>query len=335
MIERFGKDFDYSAIKRDVEWRRQTAKERGRDARKLAMNMSEINCPVCGGSNAAPVQWIYNMEYKRCQTCDLVYLPEIPNAEKLKSIYVDTIDKLEKAPGDDLYNTDDFENRVTLICQPKVAFVLEHSRIPDPVWIDIGCGIGDLVMAANRAGCSAKGYDIDEREITHGMKHGANVEQCDVTVQNAADLLGASDVISLISVLEHIPDCASSLEMLVSSAKAEAQFVIEVPRFNSLSSLVNINFPELVSRHMMPPNHVMLFTDKAFEHLLDRAGLEAEAAWFYGSDVNELLGNLALADVGNNFEFENLLPLLNELQAVVDKAKFCDEMLVVCKKKQK
>jgi 2-polyprenyl-3-methyl-5-hydroxy-6-metoxy-1,4-benzoquinol methylase len=333
MIEKFSKEFDYSAIKRDVGWRRQTARERGQDARKLAENMTVISCPVCESNDANDLQQIYNMRYQRCNTCDLVYLAEIPNYQKLKSIYSDVEEALVKAPGDDLYNTDDFEKRVMMICQPKVEFVLDYTSVANPSWTDIGCGIGDLVVAANRAGCNAVGYDIDEREISHGIRHGANVERCDITALNASDLLGESDVISLISVLEHIPDCAALLQMLVDMTKVDAEFVIEVPRFNSLSSLVNINFPNLVSRHMLPPNHVMLFTDKSFEYLLNSAGLKAEATWFYGSDTNELLGNLFLADVGHNFEFENLVPFLNEFQSVIDRAKFCDEMLVVCKKK--
>jgi len=332
MIEKFGKVFDYSTIDRDVTWRAETAASRATDSKRMAQKTVAIACPACSKNDAAPVNSIYDFHYVRCASCDLVYLRETPQIEELKSIYVEESEEIEKSPGDDLMNTDAFDNRVEMICTPKVEFVLEHVTKHAPSWTDIGCGVGDMVQAASGRGCNAIGYDIDQREIEHGQAHGSNVECLDVTQANAKKVLADSDIVSLISVIEHVPNCAEVVQTVVSNAPRDASFVFEVPRFNSLSTLVNMNFPNSISRHMLPPNHVMLFTDLAFDNLLKSVGLKRRATWYYGADINEMIGNMLLNSAASNIDISALKDVLNDLQFIVDRAKFCDEMLVVCER---
>ena len=332
IIEKYGKHFDYSSIDRNTGWRLKTIADRSIDGLNLGKIKESISCPVCGGNDHDDIIEIYSFTYAKCLHCELVYLPEISNVEKLKEMYLNNDQELQKTPGDDLINSDNFRARVDLICKPKVDFVLENTKDTNPKWVDFGCGVGDIVMAASEKGCDAVGYDIDNREVEHGQMNGSNIFCKDINENNAKEIIGGADIISFISVLEHIPNCSSVLDMAVKASKDDANFIIEVPRFNSVSSLINLNFDDKVSRHMLPPNHVMLFTDNAFDYMLKKVGLKIDAIWYYGMDINELFGTLLLNKASRYLDIGDLKTLLNEMQLILDKSKLCDEMLVVCSK---
>ena len=83
---------------------------------------------------------------------------------------------------------------------------------------------------------------------------------------------------------------------------------------------------------MLPPNHVMLFSEKSFDTMLGKAGLQRVASWYYGMDINELFGTLLLNAEHSFIETTELKRLMNEFQAMLDRSKLCDEMLVLCKR---
>ena len=331
-MEKFSKFFDYSAIDRNIGWRLETIRSRKKDAAILGAGKRPNHCPVCGNTEQDELIGIYGFNYVICSSCTLVYLNAIPDDEVLGAFYRQDSENLAKSPGDDLIHTDAFMQRVDAICTPKVEFVQSVLEKPVDRWVDLGCGVGDLVYAASQKGIDAKGFDIDPREIAHGQAMGSSVSCLEVNQSTAADVLADASVVSFISVLEHVPDCAALLSMAVSNADQDTSFVLEVPRFESVSSLVNMNFPDMISRHMLPPNHIMLFTETAFDNLLAKAGLERVATWYYGMDINELLGTLMLNVPSNRLNLEPLKSKLNEMQYILDEAKLCDEMLVVCRK---
>ncbi len=331
--ELFSKNFNYDHINRDLGWRSETIKMRAVDGLKLSQNLTPMPCPICQKSQENTfIQAVYGFTYVRCNNCSVVHLKEIPSSDQLKDIYVSEKEDMAKSPGDDLISTDDFHTRVEMISTPKVEYALRESQLTSPKWVDIGCGVGDLVKAALNLSCDAVGYDIDDREIFHGRANSSNIHCIDVNYDNAKQYVGDADIISIISVLEHIPNCVELLKILVNNSKDSTYFLIEVPRYNSISSLVNINFKEHVSRHMLPPNHVMLFSDEAFDIMLGKAGLAREASWYYGMDINELFGTLLLNAEKSHIDTAELKKRMNDLQSILDQSKLCDEMLVLCKK---
>ena len=331
--EFFSKPFNYDHIDRDIEWRSETIHKRKIDGVRISKNIIPSPCPVCEDYlEHTFIQKIYGFTYVRCSICSLVYLKEMPNTDYLKDIYISDQEEMQKRPGDDLISTDDFKIRVKMISTPKVEFALRESGLISPKWVDIGCGVGDLVKAASEFGCDAVGYDIDEREIVHGQKNSSNIHCIDVNHGNADHYISDADLISVISVLEHVPNCVELLKMLVKNSKDSTYFLIEVPRYNSISSLVNINFRHQVSRHMLPPNHVMLFSEKSFDTMLRKTGLKRVASWYYGMDINEIFGTLLLNAKNSYIETNNLKKLMNDFQAMLDQNKLCDEMLVLCRR---
>jgi len=331
---KYSKPFDYSKIDRGVEWRIETIKHRKKDSQYLSnLNTQSFACPVCSKIAKNNIIRIYGFNYVQCSGCTHVYIDKIPSLETIIAYYREKNNVLQKSPGDDLINTDDFYSRVDNICIPKIEYVLEAIDKPNPKWVDIGCGVGDLVSAANKLGCDAIGYDVDEREIKHGQKFGSNIFLSEINNQNAKSFVGDADVVSLISVLEHIPNSMELLEIISKNTKPNVKIVLEVPRYESISTFVNICFPDLVSRHMLPPNHIMLFTEKSFNRLIKNAGLNKRAVWYYGMDINELFGTILSKKHNVPIYYLNKMILLfNDMQSLLDRNKFCDEMLVIADK---
>jgi len=330
---KYSKSFDYSKIDRGITWRKVTANQRKKDSIWLSKETNKFSCPICFSNNNKKVVEIYAFNYVQCQKCTHVYIDQIPSLEIINSFYRKKNSDINKSPGDDLINTDDFHNRVKNICIPKIEFVLQSIKKQKPKWVDIGCGIGDLVYAASQLGCDAIGYDVDNREIEHGKIFGSNISLNEITRENASSLIGDADVVSLISVLEHLPNPTELLGIISNNIKPTAKIVIEVPRFESISSAINIAFPDLISRHMLPPNHIMLFTEDSFDRLLKNVNLKKRTVWYYGMDINELFGTVLFINNSVPETFTNkIISLLNDMQNVIDKNKFCDEMLVIVDK---
>lgn len=278
---------------------------------------------------------IYGFDYGVCNNCGVARMLQIPDSQLLRDFYTDGAFKAEKQPGADLISTDNFHERVNLISTPKVQHVLDNVKKPAPYWVDIGCGVGDLVQAANNLGADAIGYDIDIREINHGIAMGANIENVDITDENAAELLGKADIISLISVIEHVSNPFQMLKSIVEHSKPDTTIVIEVPRFHSISSMTNLCFTDHVARHMLPPQHLSLFTDESFKYLADSLELSIDHVWYYGSDANEIFGTMLQQSAMAERHFgDRIYALISDIQQVFDKHKLCDEMFVMLSKRQ-
>jgi len=77
----------------------------------------------------------------------------------------------------------------------------------------------------------------------------------------------------------------------------------------------------------------MLFTEDSFDRLLKIFNLKKRTAWYYGMDINELFGTVFSINDNVPKTFSNkMTSFFNEMQKVLDKNKFCDEMLIILEK---
>ncbi len=77
-----------------------------------------------------------------------------------------------------------------------------------PVWVDVGCGDGSLVMAAGDHGFAAVGVDSDGDAVARILAQGASAVQQDFMAL-AFELV--PDVLSMMDVLARIPDAAGAI----------------------------------------------------------------------------------------------------------------------------
>lgn len=137
------------------------------------------------------------------------------------------------------------------------------------------------------------------------------------------------------NLLEHIVDPRGMIECLKGLMRSGAFLVIDVPRHPSLASFANLVFPHYTHRHITPPQHLQIFSDKSLEKMLSPE-FEILATWKYGEGYIDMLSGAATAmDTSAPVikMYEKLMSISNAVQKVIDENGFSDFMLLVARKK--
>ncbi len=330
---RHGKPIDSARLKVNVD------KQRSIDsARTISLSVTPSasrlqRCPICAGKQLSEVCLIYRFEYAQCADCGTLLVVNPPSEEELKKLYSS---EYYTASNRALYANDNvLEYRLRNIAGPKVAHVLQAISPRPNSWLDIGCGTGEILKVAADSGLSVFGIETNEMQRNFA-KERFGLDVRDVFVSAATvGTVPSCEVVSLFSVLEHVLDPVSLLQVLASRQAPGSYLVVEVPHYPSLSVASQATFRESVNRMLHPPFHLFLFSEGSLVSLLERHGYEALDCWFFGQDVFEVLSTLSLVVPGlQNSRLEpTLLPLTNALQAVVDQNGLSDEMLLIARKR--
>ena len=289
-------------------------------------------CPVCGGTKSKMLAEIYDFIYVECSDCTLVYISNPPTNSEIQNLYnTPFYSGLEN----DLYGDPEVSDyRVTNIAIPKVVFV-EERLDRKGAWLDIGCGTGEILAAAQPRGWRVAGIETNVQTAEIGRaRFGVPISTEFITETESSRLVGDFDVISLFGVLEHFYDPDAVVKILGDHMKAGAALVIEVPHYPSISCFSQMAFPGLVDRMMAPPMHLMIFSLEALTKLLQRYGLTIKHVWFYGQDFYEWVTTLMEAhpEALDKTIFERFLTLSGDCQKVIDQNHLSDEMLVIARK---
>jgi SAM-dependent methyltransferase len=222
---------------------------------------------------------------------------------------------------------------VERIARPKAVFVasIVGGR---GTWVDIGCGTGELLSAAQSLGWQCRGVESDPDEIEFGRRHGFEIASGFVDVSNAAALVAGAQLVSLVNILEHVLDPVGLLGAISSGIAAGGYVVCEVPRHPSLSALASQAFPELACRHIYAPDHLHVFTEASAERMLESAGLEAISVWTFGQDFWDLTNAVLTARLpGADARWRVVTDNAPSIQAAVDRAGLSDTLFMVARKR--
>jgi hypothetical protein len=219
-----------------------------------------------------------------------------------------------------------------LIAEPKVHFI-GRGLAKGARWVDIACGVGDVVAAAGAAGWACRGVESEAAAVAFARGRGLDVREGYVTLENVESVVGDAEMVSLLNVLEHVNSPTAFLSGITSGLRAGTRVAIEVPRHPSLSLLCNCSFPELAHRHLYAPDHMHVFTEDSIAETGRRAGLHPERIWVFGQDFSEIVFSLASRS-GNVWPTvaRQVTGMLNAAQTVVDLAGLSDKMIIVFEK---
>jgi SAM-dependent methyltransferase len=128
-----------------------------------------------------------------CEVCGLARTLPPPDTEQYRSGY---------AP-----NTRDgtFTGALSDFWSPTVARYVRDNSTGESL-LDVGCGVGNLVVAASELGFEAEGIDIDPIATEEARRHGRRVRTAAV-----GQIDGRYDAIVVNHVLEHIEDLRAFL----------------------------------------------------------------------------------------------------------------------------
>jgi 2-polyprenyl-3-methyl-5-hydroxy-6-metoxy-1,4-benzoquinol methylase len=332
-VIRFGKPLDSRQLKRDLD-KSASVERAGAFSRAIRGGPHIPRCPVCEGPKAADLVTIYGFTYRECARCGTAYLSNRPEQSDIEAAY--RSDYYTAANRTLLANDRTIEYRLAAVARPKVQFVLDHLTARSKSWLDIGCGVGEILKAACEHGFETMGLETNAMEAEYARRtFGVRVSEEYVTSETLSRHTGRFGVISLFSVLEHVLDPNALLKMLSQAQQAGDNLIIETPKFPSLSCFSQMVFPEQVNRMMHPPLHLFLFSTKGLELMLQRHGYTVLAIWYFGQDVYELISTLAVLHPSLNGSRlqEALSSTTNEMQRVLDERGLSDEMLVVAKRR--
>lgn len=134
--------------------------------------------------------------------------------------------------------------------------------------LDIGCGMGFLLVALNRMGYkNCMGIDISIEQIDVAQGFGLNVSHVEDSLDFLKNNEESFDVILAFDVIEHIPinDQLSFIKAICNALKSDGKFVCTVPNANSI----------LASRWRYGDwTHFCSFTENSLDFLLYNGGFK-------------------------------------------------------------
>lgn len=288
-------------------------------------------CPVCNSTNFEFLQTIYGFSYYNCCSCNVAFVANPPSDKEISKIY--NSDYYSSANKVLLADVADY--RVINIAEPKVEYIIKNITTTKKTWLDIGCGIAEILHVASRYGFKVLGLETNEEARKFGVENfGVDIVDTYITKDNFHEFYGMWGVISLLGVLEHIKDPSSLIASISPTQKKNDNLIIEVPHFPSISAYSQISFPEMVNRIMHPPLHLFLFSIKSLEYILNKNNYEITHTWYFGQDFYEVFSTLGLLaeDLENSLLQEKMSMLISDFQQIIDNNKLSDEVLLIARK---
>jgi len=320
-------------LRRDSVWKKGLARRQAEIAEELRPSTVTLEaCPICGECDTAFFARIHGYPYHECQGCGHIFLQEAPKPEAMNALYSARESEL-KSVHMSIYGDPQVAGiRIGLIARPKVEFVTERIGHVG-TWIDVGCGTGEVLVAAKYKGWEAIGLESDVDELEFARARGWRVREVYRTRDNASGHIGTADGVSFFNVIEHIPHPVELMQAVVAAISPSAFVVIEVPRHPSLSSLANRAFPWLAHRHMYAPDHLHVFSERSAGVMVEESGLVPRAIWTFGQDFSEIIYSLAgVAETSVDVTRELTVEDMNVIQSAVDSRGLSDKMILLCVK---
>lgn len=297
----------------------------------------KISCPICESGQYKSYVDIYGYRYCECQDCKSIFLANLPNIGELYQ-------GSEEVAVEHYVDKEIFDKRKEIISKPKLEFVLEclneyyeEDNFEINSWLDIGCATGELLSFVQDMGIKAVGIESDFREVEFARKIvGLEIIEGYVDSNNPNEEINnairEASVISFINVLEHIPNPIDFIRDIYEYSNENSILVFEVPRHPSLASFSNLVSHDAVYRHMVPPQHLQIFTEEGVDEIL-KDKYEIIGRWGFGQGFFDILTESAINANLENLELYNqLIDQSNPIQKAIDEAGFSDTMIFVCKK---
>lgn len=227
----------------------------------------QINCPLCGLSSKESryrfkvLQLSWMVQVIQCNKCKLVYKEFVPNERLLQLIYSNEYGHFTSAAKEQ-----NLSSRVERLGRP-------HGRL-----LDYGCGLGEFVFQANKAGWDGTGCDpfLPDLSLFGNKAHLFNkVDAVDEAIKD----LGTFDCVTMWAVAEHINFTPIVFLNLSSLLNENGRLIFNSPYGNSLISKTK---GELWGMATLV-EHIQFHTVQSVHFLAKTCGLQVEKIRYCGT----------------------------------------------------
>lgn len=235
-----------------------------------------ISCNVCGADAFQKLSTYDDWNIGRCRKCGLIYVNPIPVFEPTDEFSEVskgfTYTQFQHQPiTDDIIQFDkaQLKNNLEEISQ------LTNQRFDTVRFLDVGCGSGASVRAANDLGWEATGIDIDKELIESGRKQLGVDLRCSSLLESK--LKGNYyHFIRLRDVIEHLPNPFEILTEIKRLLVPGGVALFSTPNEDGLLTQLRIMLKgkrDTVAT-VPPPHHIHGFRPKTLKRIFDRVGLK-------------------------------------------------------------
>jgi len=328
-----GKEIDIVSLKNDTVVGFKSRLKEIRDSRKnfyitQKNRLKKVNkCPICRWlvKNQAAIFSVYGAQYIQCQKCSHVFVEWIPDKTKIEKFYAQS-EGYQRTYAD----SKTAQKRLHEIALPKALWLKRYfeklyGRSPKKI-LDVGAGSGHFVKACKDLGLEADGLEFS-RSGREFCKEIFGFELINKDFIKYAKDFKDYDVVTFWGVIEHVPNPTGMLAAASKIIAKQGLVVAEVPRWGSLSTVIQGVFPESIIRHLDPLGHINCFTDESLFKAFSLNKLDISAVWYFGMDAYELVIQLANY-LKEDTIIKGLKSLIPIFQKNVDLNLLSDEMVV-------
>ncbi len=235
-------------------------------------------CCVCGSTEAkpwrnAPDNLLNHNDQTflavRCERCGLVRLQPRPEEAAMERHYTATT--YARAEGEEEtaglgQRLDEFFRR-----QAERVNASHGTRTTRKRLLDVGCGDGRFMAAMQTLGWETEGLETDPRTAALARKRTESVIH-KLDLENLKGIKGKFDMVSLLHVLEHVPDPRATLRAAYDALAPGGTLLLAVPNTDCLEARV-------FRKNWYPldlPRHYWGFTPRTLVRLTEEIGFTVE-----------------------------------------------------------
>jgi 2-polyprenyl-3-methyl-5-hydroxy-6-metoxy-1,4-benzoquinol methylase len=205
----------------------------------------------------------------RCEECGLIFQEVQANKSEILEWYIH---------GQDDQYLKEFKNRVNN--SKRMLRVLSDDGFGKRL-LDVGCSTGILLQAAKEMSYEVYGVEPSRWAVDYvKAKLGLEDVFCG-SLETYPAQEGYFDVVTLMDVIEHLPNPRHSLEIIRRLLKPEGKIIILTPDIGSFTAKLFKS-----AWWCIIPEHLFYFSRETLKHLLDQTGFVIEKQRSIGRTFN-------------------------------------------------
>lgn len=233
--------------------------------------MEDVPCGLCRSSRRRPYVRKFDLDLVQCRSCGLVYAnPRLREEDVLKRydaryFFEEYLPAFKAGP-------DGFDPALIRKHYGLFLRILANAHSPGRKLLDIGCGAGFFLKAAEEDGWQGEGIEVSAAASAYG-RDVLKVKVRTGRFETAGLSPRSFDVITLLDTIEHLPDPLASLEQARRLLKRGGLLLLNTPDLRSLSHVILGPSWAVLS----PAEHLYNFSAKTLSRLLTQAGFRVIA----------------------------------------------------------